>query len=142
MKHIGIRSSIVRTFEGAEINVPNAHLVSNDVTNWTLSDTRRRLTIPFGVAYGTDTSQIPDLILQIARDRADIHPDPEPMLLFTAMADSSLNFELRCWTSSSDWVQIKSDLTDAVYEKLGSAGIEIPFPQRDIHIRSDNRSSA
>ena len=136
VKRIGIRSSVVRTFEGAEVNVPNSHLVSNDVTNWTMSDTRRRLTIPFGVAYGTDTSVIPDLIMAIASDHPDIDRDPEPMLLFVAMGDSSLNFELRCWTSSGDWLQIKSDLTDSVYAKLGDAGIEIPFPQRDLHIRS------
>ncbi|MFV1979988.1 MAG: mechanosensitive ion channel family protein [Rhodothermia bacterium] len=136
VKHIGIRSSRVRTFDGAEVNVPNSSLVANEVTNWTMHDTTRRLSIDFGVAYGTDPSTIPDLIIPLAVDHPLVDRHPAPIVLFTTMADSSLNFQLRCWTGSGDWPIIKSDLTRAIYHALGDAGIEIPFPQTDLHVRS------
>jgi potassium efflux system protein len=136
VKHIGIRSSRVRTFEGADVNVPNSTLVANEVVNWTMHDSTRRLSIAFGVAYGTDPSTIPDLVIPLAQEHQLIDKHPTPIVLFTTMADSSLNFELRCWTASGDWPTIKSDLTRSIYDALGDAGIEIPFPQRDLNLRS------
>jgi small-conductance mechanosensitive channel len=135
---IGIRSSVVRTWDGAEVNVPNGALVSNEVVNWTMSDARRRLSIPVGVSYGTDPAKIPDILLPAATEHEGILEDPAPEVLFNGFGESSLDFELRCWTQSPDWLTFKSEITFAVYERLKAAEVEIPFPQRDLHLRSSD----
>jgi potassium efflux system protein len=137
IKRIGFRSSTVRTFEGAELIVPNSILVSETVTNWTLSDRLRRIDIQVGVAYGTDVRQVLGLLLEVARQHPHVIDDPAPVSLFLGFGDSSLNFELRAWTERvEDWIQIRSELTVGTSEALGAAGIEIPFPQRDVHLTS------
>jgi small-conductance mechanosensitive channel len=134
---IGVRSSTVRTFDGAEVIVPNANLIANEVTNWTLSDMRRRMEILVGVAYGTDPHKVLELLLKAARSDERILADPEPAALFLGFGDSSLNFSLRAWTDEfNEYLTIKSDLTLAVHDAIYAAGIEIPFPQRDLHLRS------
>jgi small-conductance mechanosensitive channel len=135
VERIGIRASIVRTWQGAEVIVPNANLISSEVVNWTLSDDRRRMEIPVGVAYGTAPEVVLDLLLGVARAHAEVLDDPEPVALFTGFGDSSLNFELRAWTTG-DIVVIPSELRVAINRGLAEAGIEIPFPQRDLHLRS------
>ena len=137
VSRIGVRSSTVRTFDGAEVIVPNANLISNEVTNWTLSDMRRRMEILVGVAYGTDPHKVLELLLEAARGDARILADPEPSVLFLGFGDSSLDFSLRAWTDDfSEYLSIKSDLTLAVHDAIYAADIEIPFPQRDLHLRS------
>lgn len=137
VSRIGVRSSTVRTFDGAEVIVPNANLISNEVTNWTLSDMRRRIEILVGVAYGTDPHKVLDLLLKVARSDERILADPEPAVLFLGFGDSSLDFSLRAWTEEfNNYLTIKSDLTLAVHDAIYAAGIEIPFPQRDLHLRS------
>ena len=134
---IGIRASVVRAFEGADVIVPNGQLVTNEVRNWTMADTTRRISVSFNVAYGTDPTTIPDLIVPLALEHPKVDEQPKPVVLFTEMGDSSLNFELRVWTSyATGWPAIRSDLTNAIYIKLGEAGIKIPFPQRDLNVRS------
>jgi small-conductance mechanosensitive channel len=138
---IGIRSSTIRTFDGAEVIVPNANLISNEVTNWTLSDRRRRIQIMVGVAYGTD----PEKVLKVLRDTIKSNPDildtPEPMILFREFGDSSLNFDIRFWTSdSTTWLELKSDINVAINNAFKKAGIEIPFPQQDLHLRSVDKN--
>jgi small-conductance mechanosensitive channel len=137
VSRIGVRSSTVRTFDGAEVIVPNANLIANEVTNWTLSDMRRRMEILVGVAYGTDPHKVLELLLKAARSDERILADPEPAALFLGFGDSSLNFSLRAWTDEfNEYLTIKSDLTLAVHDAIYAAGIEIPFPQRDLHLRS------
>ena len=137
VSRIGVRSSTVRTFDGAEVIVPNANLISNEVTNWTLSDQRRRMEILVGVAYGTDPHLVLELLLNAARSDERILADPEPAALFLGFGDSSLDFSLRAWTDEfNEYLSIKSDLTLAVHDAIYAAGIEIPFPQRDLHLRS------
>jgi small-conductance mechanosensitive channel len=137
VRRIGFRATIVRTFEGAEVIVPNASLISKDVVNWTLSDQQRRITVQVGVAYGTDPGQVIALLQQVPGQYSDILKTPEPMALFTGFGDSALNFELRFWTVDADRVSIiRSDVSIAVNNALAAAGIEIPFPQRDLHLRS------
>ena len=137
VSRIGVRSSTVRTFDGAEVIVPNANLIANEVTNWTLSDMRRRMEILVGVAYGTDPHKVLELLLKAARSDERILNDPEPSVLFLGFGDSSLNFSLRAWTDEfNEYLAIKSDLTLAVHDAIYAAGIEIPFPQRDLHLRS------
>ena len=136
VEKIGMRASIVRTWDGAEIVVPNADLISNDVVNWTLSNDRRRMRIAVGVAYGTDPEKAAELITGVATANKDVDTHPEPYCLFVDLGDSSLDFELRAWTSSSRYVHVASDLRFAIVRTLGEAGIEIPFPQRDVHVRN------
>jgi len=135
VEHIGIRASVVRTWQGAEVIVPNANLISSEVINWTLSDDRRRMEIPVGVAYGTDPQTVLELLLGIARAHPEVLSDPEPAAVFAGFGDSSLDFELRAWTTG-DIVRIPSELRVSVNRALAEAGIEIPFPQRDLHLRS------
>ena len=135
VKDIGMRASVVRTWEGAEVIVPNANLISAEVINWTLSDERRRVDIPVGVAYGTDPGTVLGLLLSVAQHHPDVLNDPEPAALFLGFGDSSLDFELRAWTCA-DFVRVGSELRVAISAALAEAGIEIPFPQRDLHLRS------
>jgi small-conductance mechanosensitive channel len=134
IRRIGMRSSTIRGWEGAEVIVPNANLISDAVTNWTLSDRMRRIDLPVGVAYGTDPKRVQELLQNVAAEHPMIISDPEPRALFTGFGDSSLDFQLRAWTSDFDkWISIRSELAVAVCAALGDAGITIPFPQRDVH---------
>lgn len=141
VKNIGMRASVVRTFQGAEVIVPNANLISAEVINWTLSDERRRMDLPVGVAYGTDPEAVIDILVGVASDHPEVLSDPAPASLFLGFGDSSLNFQLRAWTRT-DFVRVSSDLLVATNNALASAGIEIPFPQRDLHVRSVDADAA
>jgi small-conductance mechanosensitive channel len=136
IREIGIRASTIRTWDGAEVIVPNAALTSERVTNWTLSDTLRRVTLEVGVAYSAD----PRSVLEMLRSVASAHPqavsDPAPLVLCTGFGDSALKFELRVFTRVDDAPSFLSDLAIAVHAALSAAKIEIPFPQRDVHIRN------
>jgi len=135
--HIGIRSSTIKTWDGAEVIVPNGNLISNKLVNWTLSDQRRRINIMVGVAYGTDVGLVMETLLNCAKHNERIIEYPAPSVLFEDFADSSLNFELRCWTSDfSSWVEIRSELRVAIDKAFKENNIEIPFPQRDLHLKS------
>jgi small-conductance mechanosensitive channel len=136
VRRIGIRSTTVRTPEGAEVIVPYASLVAEKVTNWTHSDRLRRMDVPVGVAYGTAPEKVLELLLAAARAHPGVLAEPAPVALFLGFRDSALNFELRAWTGHfSQWVAIRSELGVAVYAALRDAGIEIPFPQREVRLR-------
>ncbi len=141
VKDIGIRATVVQTWQGAEVIVPNATLISDNLINWTLSDTKRRMEIPVGVAYGSPTAEVIELLTEVARDHDEVLEDPEPMTIFTGFGDSALDFELRAWTQG-DFVGIASDLRVGMDQILAAHGIEIPFPQRDLHLRSIGRGAA
>jgi small-conductance mechanosensitive channel len=137
VRRIGIRSSTIRTPQGAEVIVPNSNLISDRVVNWTFSDRRRRVDVKVGVAYGTDPERVIGLLEGVARGHPDVLEEPAPQALFVGFGESSLDFELRAWTPLFDtWVGTQSDLTLRVARVLGEAGIEIPFPQRDLHLRT------
>ncbi len=141
--HIGIRSSTIKTFQGAEVVLPNSNLVSNQLTNWTLSDPVRRFEIDVGVAYGSDVGKVRETLLLAARAHVDVLSDPEPIALFTGLGDSALAFQLRFWTSRFDrYLAIASEVRQGIVEKLGAAGISIPFPQQDLHVVSVDESAA
>jgi small-conductance mechanosensitive channel len=142
VRRIGIRSSTVRTLEGAEVIVPNGNLVSNEVINWTLSDRMRRIDVAIGVKYGTDPEAVLEILNHVAQEHDDVLDYPEPSALFKAHGDSSLDFVVRFWTKRfDDWLRIQSDVTVAINGALKKAGIEIPFPQRDLHLRSVDPST-
>lgn len=136
LKSIGLRASVVRKIDGSDVIVPNSQLISEEVINWTLSDDKRRIDIPFGVAYGTDTKRVVELITPLAAGRDGVLTEPSPQTLFIGLGESSLDFELRFWTIDPDgWVRLRSEMVGEIYNTLNAAGIEIPFPQRDVHIR-------
>ncbi len=137
VKHIGIRASTVRTWEGAEVIVPNADLIAGKVVNWTLSDRQRRVDVAVGVAYGTDPDRVVAILVQVAAKSPSVLEHPEPTALFRGFGDSSLDFVLRAWTPDFErWMHVQSELTLAVHHALRDAGITIPFPQRDLHLRT------
>jgi potassium efflux system protein len=141
VKRIGARSSTVQTYQGSEVIVPNSNLISNQVINWTLSTPWRRVEVPVGVAYGTDPEQIINLLVEVAGSNPGVMQDPKPSAFFVGFGDSALNFELRFWSARQEsWFQLKSDVTTSVAKALREAGIEIPFPQRDLHVRSIDAS--
>jgi len=142
VKDIGIRATVVQTWQGAEVIVPNATLISDNLINWTLSDDRRRMEIPVGVSYGTPAERVIELLTEVARAHDEVLDDPGPKSIFTGFGDSSLDFELRAWTRG-DFVAIASDIRVGIDNALASNGIEIPFPQRDLHLRTvDSRTAA
>ena len=143
VRRIGARSSTVQTFQGAEVIVPNSTLISNQVINWTLSSPWRRVEIPVGVAYGTDPERVIKLLVEVANAYPGVMRSPEPLAFFLGFGDSALNFELRFWSARQEtWFQLKSDVSVAVGKALTEAGIEIPFPQRDLHVRSIDQAAA
>jgi small-conductance mechanosensitive channel len=138
VRRIGIRASVIRTPQGAEIIVPNAQLISEQVTNWTLSDQLRRVDLPVGVNYGAAPKKVIELLESVARAHRDVLQNPIPRCLFMSYGDSGINFELRAWADYTNWQQVKSDLTVAIYDAVYAAGMSFPFPQREIRMLSDN----
>jgi small-conductance mechanosensitive channel len=135
VRRIGIRSTTVRSWEGAEVIVPNSQLVADRVTNWTPFDQRRRIEIRVSVAYGS----APDKVLQVLAEVAQGHPDvvttPAPLPLFLGFGDSALDFQLWAWTNRLDrFGVIKSELGIAIYAAFRDAGFSIPFPQHEIRL--------
>jgi potassium efflux system protein len=137
VRHIGIRASVVRTAQGAEIIVPNAQLITQDVTNWTLSDRLRRIDLPVAVIAGTAPKRVIELIEAVARAHPQVLQDPAPRCLFLNYADTAINFELRAWTDFANSGQVHSDLTVAIYEAVNAAGMSFPFPQREVRLLSE-----
>ncbi len=136
--HIGARSTWVRTNENVVIIVPNSEFISNRVTNWTANDRRVRFSMPVGVSYGSEPHQVRDILLDVASQHPDVMTTYPPEALFVGFGDSSLDFELRFWTQSRVQTPkaLRSDLYYELFSRFHEAGIEIPFPQHDLHLRS------
>jgi len=136
VRHIGIRSSIVRTWDGAEVIVPNGILTAEKLSNLTLSDRLRRMDVRVGVVYGTDGARV----LALLRDTAAAHPgvvrEPAPLVFFTGFGSVALEFELRAWTTRLEEAGlVKSGLGLAVLTALSEAGIEIPYGRQGVDVR-------
>jgi len=137
VKSMGIRSSHIQTFDGAEVIVPNGLLISQEVVDWTLSDKSRRIEIISGVAYGSDVHLVKKLLMQVIMEHPDVKPEPEPLVLFNEMGESSLDFRLLFWTANfEEWLRIRSEVIFAIHDILYENNIVIPFPQRDLHLKS------
>jgi len=135
--NLGLRATTVQTFDRAEIVVPNGDLISSQVTNWTLEDRSMRLIIPVGVAYGSDVEAVMRVLLDVARQSDKVLKEPPPVVLFLNFGDSSLDFQLRVWIA--DFAErrfIQSALIQEIDRRFRTNDIEIPFPQRDLHLRS------
>jgi small-conductance mechanosensitive channel len=143
VRRIGIRASVIHTGAGADIIVPNSQLVTDRVTNWTLSDRLRRVDLTVGVNYGAEPKKVIELLERVGRANPDVLPDPAPHALFMAYGDSSINFELRVWPRQFNQAgQVKSDLASAVYDAVSAAGMSFPFPQREVRILTDHNTGA
>jgi potassium-dependent mechanosensitive channel len=138
IRRIGIRSSTVVAWEGAEVIVPNSMLVAEQVTNWTPTIYHRRVDVPVGVGYGTGPDEVVKLLNDVAAAHPDVAAQPAPQALFLGFGDSALRFELRAWTNRLDrFGLVKSELGIAVFRALREAGISIPFPQHEVRLLHD-----
>ena len=136
VREIGIRASVVHTFDGAEVIVPNSELVAKEVINWTRTDRLRRIEVKVGVAYGSDPRRVLPLLIAAAQAQADVVASPAPDALFVGFGESSLDFSVGFWGDFEKADTIRSGVAVAVHDALVSAGISIPFPQRDVHVKS------
>ena len=142
VRKVRIRSTIIETFDRAEVLVPNSDLLSNQVINMTLTDGMGRITIPVGVAYGSNTKKVREIILRVAKDHPQVIQNETgivpPRVLFRDFADSSLLFELRCFVKNVDYrLIVESDLRYAIDDAFRAEKIEIPFPQRVVYMHQE-----
>ena len=143
IKKVGLRATVVQTYDNSEIVVPNSDLITNQVTNWTLAERLSRIRIPVGVAYGSDVPLVMKTILECAADNQTVLKDPAPKVLFINFGDSSLDFELRVWVADFDTrLTVISELHQEIDSRFRELNIEIPFPQTDLHVRSVDGSAA
>jgi potassium-dependent mechanosensitive channel len=134
---IGMRSTVFETLDRAEIIVPNSDLISQKVTNWTLSTNVSRVVLSVGVAYGSPLEKVMEILLRSASEHPDVLEQPESSTIFTGFGDSSVDFELRVWVDDiNKRLKVRSDLGLAVDRCFREEGIVIPFPQRDLHLHS------
>jgi small-conductance mechanosensitive channel len=135
---IQLRSTTVVTNDNITMIVPNADFISNTVTNWSHGDPKVRIRVPVGVAYGSDLKLLQRLLLEAAAEHPKALRDPSPVVLFTEFGDNSLNFELGVWTQemTAAPIHFTSEMNFIIEQKLRENDIEIPFPQRDLHVRS------
>lgn len=135
------RSTWMRTNDNVVIIVPNSDFINQKVTNWTANDRRVRISMPFGTSYGSEPNRVRDVVLAVAGKHPDVLSDPAPEVIFAEFGDSSLNFQLRVWTIQQVQTptRLKSDLYFGIFEAFKNESIEIPFPQRDLHIRPVSR---
>lgn len=137
VERVGGRSTHIRTRDNITIVVPNSRLLENEVVNWTLGDPRTRIHIPFGVAYGSDLPRVRAVILEAAEGHPDVLATPAPQVDLDGFGESSLDLDLEVWTADPRKEEdVKSDLYYRIERSLRREGIEIPFPQRDLHLRS------
>jgi small-conductance mechanosensitive channel len=138
VQQIRARSTIIRTNDNITMIVPNTKFIDSPVTNWTYGDPRVRFRIPVGVAYGSDISNVCGALLAVGRENPQTLKEPAPSVFLEKFGDSSIDFELVVWSSemSARPSRYRSDLNFAIERKFREAGIEIAFPQRDLHIRS------
>ena len=143
IKKLGLRATVVSTFDNAEIVIPNSDLITAPVTNWTLTGRQARVKIPVGVAYGSDIQKVLEILMSCAEEHPLVLSQPQPRALFLAFGSSSLDLELRVWTPDfSDRRQLQSELNQEIESEFSLADIEIPFPQTDLHLRSIDSQAA
>ncbi len=137
---IAARSTWIRTNDNIVIVVPNSDFISNATINWTGNDSKVRVQVPLGVGYGSDPDQVRAVLLEVAAKHKDVLKDPAPDVMFTEYGDNSLNFSLRVWTIDHTHTPqiLQSDLYFEIFRVFKANNIELPFPQRDIHIRSSD----
>jgi small-conductance mechanosensitive channel len=138
VQQIRARSTVIRTNDNISMIVPNSKFIDSPVTNWHYGDQRVRFRIPVGVAYGSDIAKVREALLAAGRENPNTLKDPAPSVFLKKFGDNSIDFELVVWSSemSARPSRYRSDLNFAIEHKFREAGIELPFPQRDLRIRS------
>jgi len=138
VQHIRARSTVIVTNDNITMIVPNSKFIDSPVTNWTYGDPRVRFRIPVGVAYGSDIDKVRSALIAAGKENPHTLSDPEPSVFLEKFGENSIEFELVVWSSEMSYRprRYRSDLNFAIERKLREAGIELAFPQRDLHIRS------
>ena len=137
VQQIRARSTVILTNDNITMIVPNTKFIDSPVTNWTYGDPRVRFRVPIGVAYGSDLEKVRNALLEVARENSHVLPQPAPTVFLEAFGESSINLELVVWSKEMSYRprRFRSDLNFAIVQKLRESGIEIPYPQRDLHFR-------
>ncbi len=131
-----MRSTVIRTSDHVSIIVPNSKFIEQPVTNWSHTDPRVRVRCPVGVAYGSDIEKVKQCLLGTVQSEEDIMEKPEPEVWFKEFGDSSLNFELLFWTAKPHLqFKLRSRINYKIDRAFRDAGVTIPFPQRDLHVK-------
>ncbi len=135
VREIQVFTTTLKTPDNKTIIVPNAKLSGDNIINYS-AEANRRVDMTVGVAYDADLAKVKDVLKDIISKDARIHADPAPQVVVAELADSSVNFVVRVWTSTEDYWGVKFDATETIKNRFDAEGIGIPFPQRDIHIVS------
>ena len=133
MVHINPRATVVETFENKEVMIPNKDLITGKVTNWSLTTSRLRIVVPVGIAYGSDVDDAIARLEAIAEQHPEVLDEPEPFVTFEDFGDNALVLWLRCY-ALEDYLRVGTELRQRVYRNFNAAGIDMAFPQRDIHL--------
>ena len=134
---INMRATTIQTLNNISIIVPNSEFISSRVTNWSHGDPKVRLVVDVGVSYDSDLDEVTKALYEVAEEHPDVIAMPEPDVLLSEFADSSWNMKLRVWLANPQrYYQIRSELNKAIVAKFRKYNIEIPYPQRDLHVRS------
>jgi len=141
VRKINVRSTQVQTYDNAALIIPNADFISSQVTNWSFKDLRLRCTISVGVAYGSDIYLVKKTLEEIADKIHDVLKYPKPEVLFSDFGDSALIFRLRVWTNLDFMLTVPSQIRFEINQLFNEKGIEIAFPQRDLHIRTVDKEA-
>ena len=137
VRSIRARSTTVETLDNVSIIVPNSNFIAQNVTNWSYQDAKVRIHISVGVSYGSDVDLVGETLLRVGAAHPEVLRDPEPRGQFVDFGDSSLNFDLLVWIDDPSRQHfVRSDLNFAIVKAFREEGITIPFPQRDLHLRS------
>lgn len=136
---IGARSTKIKTVDNVLVTIPNSVIANNAIYNETGYDPKMRLRVEVGISYGTDLEKAEKVLMQVLRENKNILEDPEPLVLFTAFSDSSINVMLVGTVANPQMIpQVTHEVVKQTYKVLRDVGIEIPFPQRDIHLYTED----
>jgi small conductance mechanosensitive channel len=133
IERIDILYTVLRTPNNQEVVIPNGQLANAAVTNYSAKETRRAV-FPVGIGYTSDVKKAREVILRVLAEDERILEDPAPMVVLTNLGDSSLDLSARAWTKTEDYWGFFWDNLEKIKEELDKAEIEIPFPQRDVHL--------
>ena len=136
VQRINVRATEIQTFQRSSVIIPNSELLSSALVNWTHKDAVARIDVPVGVSYASDVERVRETLFEVAESHPEVARRPEPVVLFTAFGDSALDFELRCFVPQAGEVfRIATEIRFEIVRLFRERGIEIPFPQRDVHLR-------
>ena len=135
VREIGLRATIITTFDGAEVVVPNGMLLADKLINWTLYGTRRRVTLDVSTGFDAAPQRTIEVLQEIARSVAGVATSPAPAVIMTGLAPGELQYNVRVWTADfGDWIAVRTELAMKIRDGLAAAGIQVPRPQREVHV--------